>query len=93
MKKTISFDARPVRIKALSPAIVYPADESFYLPCVIRDVSAAGAKSYGKNLEFLPDNILLKLECLETKVEALIIWCDRKCVGVKIDWEKTLLNS
>jgi PilZ domain len=92
MKNVSVKKKRLPRFKALSPATAWIEDKSYSLQCIIRDISVDGAKIYAKDIEDLPEKILLTVDGLDSDIQARIIWREGKLCGVQIDWEKTLFE-
>jgi PilZ domain len=86
-------DERAPRNKVRVRAIATSPVNSFSLPCIIRNMSADGAKIYTKNLDYLPDKILLEIAGVENGMQAQIIWRQGNYAGIKIDWTNTLFNT
>ncbi|MEJ8473466.1 PilZ domain-containing protein [Roseibium algae] len=74
---------REVRIRAR----VSDLSGSQMIPCDIVDASKSGCRLDARDLDSLPDEILLHIKKLGLPANGRIVWRAPGCAGVKLDWQ------
>ncbi|WP_417672247.1 PilZ domain-containing protein [Roseibium sp.] len=87
-------DVKPSSEKRAEPrypvtvaAKVSDLGRSFQLSCVITDASRSGCRIEGKNLQRLPDELLVYVEGFDRPVRGQAVWKEETSAGLRLNWD------